>query len=170
MLATRCFACERLDIFMARKGKAIIGSPRRDPSDKMDEIRHTNTMACSNCEFVKKPKLCIFWGTELSFDAMDYLKFNTTVIKSLKINYKVLAIWNIIIIWSPVVISEWWRGDIDRHHASHHGVPDVLPCLKFAQTSSVVTDIRSFTLPKLSSAGRTSRENTGDPSGSGGAE
>jgi hypothetical protein len=41
---------------------------------------------------------------------------------------------------------------------------------RLAHTSSVATAIRSFTLPKLSRAGRTSSEKTGEPSGSGGAE
>ena len=40
---------------------------------------------------------------------------------------------------------------------------------RLAHTSSVATAIRSFTLPKLSRAGRTSSEKTGEPSGSGGA-
>ena len=39
-----------------------------------------------------------------------------------------------------------------------------------AQTSSVATASRCLMEPTLSSAGRTSRENTGEPSGSGGAE
>lgn len=39
-----------------------------------------------------------------------------------------------------------------------------------AHTSSVATTIRSFRLEKLSNAGRTSSEKTGEPSGSGGAE
>ena len=41
---------------------------------------------------------------------------------------------------------------------------------RLAHTSSVATAIRSFTLLKLSRAGRTSSEKTGEPSGSGGAE
>lgn len=41
---------------------------------------------------------------------------------------------------------------------------------KEAQTSSVAIEIRCLILPKLSIAGRTSREKTGEPSGSGGAE
>jgi hypothetical protein len=55
-------------------------------------------------------------------------------------------------------------------HDPLRGVPGVPSFLKFAQTSSVATDTLSFILLKLSSAGRTSRENTGDPSASGGAE
>jgi hypothetical protein len=41
---------------------------------------------------------------------------------------------------------------------------------RFAHTSSVAAITRSLMLPKLSNAGRTSREKTGLPSGSGGAE
>lgn len=39
-----------------------------------------------------------------------------------------------------------------------------------AHASSVATEIRSFKLEKLSNAGRTSSEKTGEPSASGGAE
>lgn len=39
-----------------------------------------------------------------------------------------------------------------------------------AHTSSVAAAIRCFTLPRLSSAGRTSSEKTGEPSGRSGAE
>ena len=42
--------------------------------------------------------------------------------------------------------------------------------LKLAHASSVAATIRCFTLPKLSNAGLTSKEKTGEPSGSGGAE
>ena len=41
---------------------------------------------------------------------------------------------------------------------------------RLVHTSSVATAMRSLTLLKLSRAGRTSREKTGEPSGSGGAE
>lgn len=41
---------------------------------------------------------------------------------------------------------------------------------RLAQTSSVATAIRSFMQPILSRAGRTSKEKTGEPSGSEGAE
>lgn len=41
--------------------------------------------------------------------------------------------------------------------------------LNDVHASSVATVMRSFTLPTLSKAGRTSREKTGLPSGSGGA-
>lgn len=60
-----------------------------------------------------------------------------------------------------------------RHESYHQGEVDAGEGLferRLAHTSSVATAIRSFTLPKLSRAGRTSSEKTGEPSGSGGAE
>ena len=61
-----------------------------------------------------------------------------------------------------------WSAENTHYELTDPFTPEVL--LNSSQVSLVITLILSEMLPTLSNAGRTSSENTGDPSGRGGAE